>query len=100
MTYKQGVKNGFLHAWEEEAWGNLNAVSYYLTGEFREYGGRLFSEAQRQNERQQALITRREIPIRYWETRFHSEGGQTLAVNTLFLRMLRTAQDTAWSTLI
>lgn len=28
---------------------------------------RLLSEVQRQNERQQALITRKEILIRYWE---------------------------------
>jgi len=68
--------------------------------EFREDGGRPFSEAQRQNERQQALITRSEIPVRYWEICFHSKGRQTLAVDTLSSGVRGMGQDTAWSTLI
>lgn len=106
MTYTQGLRTEFVHAQEEEAWGNLNAVSYYLTGEFREDRSKLFRSALRKNERQQALITRGEIPIRYWKICFHSEGGQTLghvtreALDALSSGMLRTRQDTVWSTLI
>lgn len=83
MTHKQGLRNGFVHAHKEEAWGNLNGVSYYPVGLSREDGGKLFSQVQRQNERQQALITRSEIPSRYWEICFHSDGSQTWSVDTV-----------------
>lgn len=62
-------------------------------------GGTFFTEVQSQTEWQQALITRRQIPIREWEICFHSDRGKILSVDTLSSGMLRPGQDAfqSWS---